>query len=170
MFRLSSPEKAPLVSSIVPEMSLWSSSLQRQRERSSTSCLPGLDSSYSPWWGRAGTMNISTSPHTWYTNQTAPLCNSASKVQEGGGGHKQYNSSIILKKQKDKLYYNPCLLRLKLHPVDSKTGGQCEKSGMRQIACNCLKCSGNFKSSNNKNQFHLKFWKFPSAQCEWIAR
>lgn len=55
-------------------------------------------------------MNISTSPHTWYTNQTAPLCNSASKVQEGGGD-KQYNSSIILKKQKDKLYYNPCLLR-----------------------------------------------------------
>uniref|UniRef100_A0A0E9V094 Uncharacterized protein n=1 Tax=Anguilla anguilla TaxID=7936 RepID=A0A0E9V094_ANGAN len=28
---------------------------------------------------------------------------------------------------------------LKFHPVDSKTGGQCEKSGKQQIACNCLK-------------------------------
>lgn len=33
LLRLSSPEKAPLVSSIVPEMSLWSSSLWRTREK-----------------------------------------------------------------------------------------------------------------------------------------
>lgn len=33
LVRLSNPEKAPLVSSIVPEMSLWSSSLWRTREK-----------------------------------------------------------------------------------------------------------------------------------------
>lgn len=33
LLRLSNPEKAPLVSSIVPEMSLWSSSLWRTREK-----------------------------------------------------------------------------------------------------------------------------------------
>lgn len=33
LLRLSNPEKAPLVSSIVPEMSLWSSSLWRVREK-----------------------------------------------------------------------------------------------------------------------------------------
>lgn len=33
LLRLSNPEKAPLVSSIVPEMSLWSSSLWRMREK-----------------------------------------------------------------------------------------------------------------------------------------
>lgn len=33
LVRLSNPEKAPLVSSIVPEMSLWSSSLWRMREK-----------------------------------------------------------------------------------------------------------------------------------------
>lgn len=33
LLRLSNPEKAPLVSSIVPEMSLWSSSLWRAREK-----------------------------------------------------------------------------------------------------------------------------------------
>lgn len=33
LMRLSNPEKAPLVSSIVPEMSLWSSSLWRMREK-----------------------------------------------------------------------------------------------------------------------------------------
>lgn len=32
LLRLSNPEKAPLVSSIVPEMSLWSSSLWRGRK------------------------------------------------------------------------------------------------------------------------------------------
>lgn len=33
LLRLSNPAKAPLVSSIVPEMSLWSSSLWRMREK-----------------------------------------------------------------------------------------------------------------------------------------
>lgn len=33
LLRLSNPEKAPLVSSIVPDMSLWSSSLWRMREK-----------------------------------------------------------------------------------------------------------------------------------------
>lgn len=33
LVRLSIPQKAPLVSSIVPEMSLWSSSLWRMREK-----------------------------------------------------------------------------------------------------------------------------------------
>lgn len=39
LLRFSRPVKAPLVSSIVPEMSLWSSSLGRGQERAQNQCL-----------------------------------------------------------------------------------------------------------------------------------
>lgn len=48
LLRFSSPVKAPLVSSIVPEMSLWSSSLGRGQERAHNQCLSPRHSKTSP--------------------------------------------------------------------------------------------------------------------------
>lgn len=84
MLRLSNPEKAPLVSSIVPEMSLWSSSLWRMREkrvrikkmeggrmRTRTESA-STEALHSPGRGRSGSHGLPPRPHSLHPTIILP--------------------------------------------------------------------------------------------------
>lgn len=74
LLRLSNPEKAPLVSSIVPEMSLWSSSLWRTREKRGIRKMEGgREGRRRPGTGSASTEALHSPGRGWSGSHGLPL-------------------------------------------------------------------------------------------------